>query len=151
VQSILSVIGSVTVREPGPESGREEVKEALDRCYSRYRGGTSPSKEEITGGLTEAERNKLVFFKGAVYTLDLEDLLRASAEVLEKGSVGHRTTRAGSMHFGALGKTLKWGLKKIFLSNFFLKVTIFFLKKKKIKYVFPLLSQIMQSFQLEKS
>jgi hypothetical protein len=92
VQSILSVIGSITIREPGPESSREEVKEALDRRYSRYRGGTSPSKEEITGGLTKAERNKLVFFKGAVYTFDLEDLLRVSAEVLEKGSVGHRTT-----------------------------------------------------------
>jgi uncharacterized membrane protein required for colicin V production len=60
--------------------------------------------------------------------------------------------RAGSMHFGTLGKTLKWGLKNFFLSNFFFfKVTIFFLKKKKIKYVLPLLSQIMQSFQLEKS
>jgi hypothetical protein len=39
VQSILSVTGSVTVREPGPESGLEEVKEALDCRYSRYRGG----------------------------------------------------------------------------------------------------------------
>jgi serine/threonine protein kinase len=29
-----------------------------------------------------------VFFEGAVYTFDLEDLLRASAEVLGKGSVG---------------------------------------------------------------
>jgi hypothetical protein len=28
---------------------------------------------------TEAKRNKLVFFKGAVYTFDLEDLLRALA------------------------------------------------------------------------
>jgi hypothetical protein len=50
--------------------------------------GTSSSKEDITGGSIEAERNKLVFFEGAVYTFDLEDLLRASAEVLGKGSVG---------------------------------------------------------------
>jgi hypothetical protein len=54
--------------------------------------GTSPSKEDITGGSTKAERNKLVFFEGAVYTFDLEDLLRASAEVLGKGSVGHCRT-----------------------------------------------------------
>lgn len=36
----------------------------------------------------EAERNKLVFFEGGIYSFDLEDLLRASAEVLGKGSVG---------------------------------------------------------------
>ncbi|XP_050271796.1 probable inactive receptor kinase At2g26730 [Quercus robur] len=50
--------------------------------------GTSSSKEDITGGSIEAERNKLVFFEGGVYSFDLEDLLRASAEVLGKGSVG---------------------------------------------------------------
>ncbi|XP_041005152.1 probable inactive receptor kinase At2g26730 [Juglans microcarpa x Juglans regia] len=50
--------------------------------------GTSSSKDDITGGSTEAERNKLVFFEGGVYSFDLEDLLRASAEVLGKGSVG---------------------------------------------------------------
>ena len=36
----------------------------------------------------EAERNKLVFMEGGGYSFDLEDLLRASAEVLGKGSVG---------------------------------------------------------------
>nr|ABR17070.1 unknown [Picea sitchensis] len=40
------------------------------------------------GSAQEAERNKLVFFEGSQYTFDLEDLLRASAEVLGKGSVG---------------------------------------------------------------
>ncbi|XP_002529343.2 probable inactive receptor kinase At2g26730 [Ricinus communis] len=50
--------------------------------------GTSSSKDDITGGSTEAERNKLVFFEGGIYSFDLEDLLRASAEVLGKGSVG---------------------------------------------------------------
>ncbi|GJZ69372.1 probable inactive receptor kinase [Tanacetum coccineum] len=39
-------------------------------------------------GRKEGERNKLVFFEGGVYSFDLEDLLRASAEVLGKGSVG---------------------------------------------------------------
>ncbi|CAI0629060.1 unnamed protein product [Linum tenue] len=50
--------------------------------------GTSSSKDDITGGSADAERNKLVFFDGGVYSFDLEDLLRASAEVLGKGSVG---------------------------------------------------------------
>ncbi|XP_022933716.1 probable inactive receptor kinase At2g26730 [Cucurbita moschata] len=50
--------------------------------------GTSSSKDDITGGSVEAEKNKLVFFEGGVYSFDLEDLLRASAEVLGKGSVG---------------------------------------------------------------
>ncbi|KAI4376638.1 hypothetical protein MLD38_014379 [Melastoma candidum] len=51
--------------------------------------GTSSSKDDITGGSIEAaERNKLVFLEGGIYSFDLEDLLRASAEVLGKGSVG---------------------------------------------------------------
>lgn len=50
--------------------------------------GTSSSKDDITGGSTEAERNRLVFLEGGIFSFDLEDLLRASAEVLGKGSVG---------------------------------------------------------------
>ncbi|CAM8891583.1 unnamed protein product [Rhodiola kirilowii] len=50
--------------------------------------GTSSSKDDVTGGSMDAERNKLVFFEDGVYSFDLEDLLRASAEVLGKGSVG---------------------------------------------------------------
>ncbi|XP_043725900.1 probable inactive receptor kinase At5g58300 [Telopea speciosissima] len=45
-------------------------------------------KEEFGSGVQEAEKNKLVFFEGCSYNFDLEDLLRASAEVLGKGSYG---------------------------------------------------------------
>eukprot|EP00249_Psilotum_nudum_P003680 c17139_g1_i1 orf=590-2572(-) len=45
------------------------------------------SKDEFSSA-QEPERKKLVFFEGSPYTFDLEDLLRASAEVLGKGSVG---------------------------------------------------------------
>ncbi|ERM97066.1 hypothetical protein AMTRI_Chr05g64030 [Amborella trichopoda] len=48
----------------------------------------SSSKDEYMSGSHEGERNKLVFFNGGLYNFDLEDLLRASAEVLGKGSVG---------------------------------------------------------------
>lgn len=65
-------------KPPKPEVTRSVVAET----------GTSSSKDDIAGGSAEAERNKLVFFEGGVYSFDLEDLLRASAEVLGKGSVG---------------------------------------------------------------
>ncbi|PIN05975.1 Serine/threonine protein kinase [Handroanthus impetiginosus] len=49
--------------------------------------GEKPS-EEFGSGVQEPEKNKLVFFEGCSYNFDLEDLLRASAEVLGKGSFG---------------------------------------------------------------
>ncbi|RDX70369.1 putative inactive receptor kinase, partial [Mucuna pruriens] len=45
-------------------------------------------REDFGSGVQEPERNKLVFFEGCSYNFDLEDLLRASAEVLGKGSCG---------------------------------------------------------------
>ncbi|XP_058110725.1 probable inactive receptor kinase At5g58300 [Magnolia sinica] len=51
-------------------------------------GRSEKPKEEYGSGAQEAEKNKLVFFEGCSYNFDLEDLLRASAEVLGKGSYG---------------------------------------------------------------
>ncbi|PON95097.1 Mitogen-activated protein kinase kinase kinase [Trema orientale] len=51
-------------------------------------GRSEPPKEDFGSGVQEAEKNKLVFFEGCSYNFDLEDLLRASAEVLGKGSYG---------------------------------------------------------------
>ncbi|KAK7294897.1 hypothetical protein RJT34_17796 [Clitoria ternatea] len=45
-------------------------------------------KEDFGSGVQEPEKNKLIFFEGCSYNFDLEDLLRASAEVLGKGSCG---------------------------------------------------------------
>ena len=45
-------------------------------------------REDFGSGVQEAEKNKLIFFEGCSYNFDLEDLLRASAEVLGKGSCG---------------------------------------------------------------
>uniref|UniRef100_A0ACD5YZW5 Uncharacterized protein n=1 Tax=Avena sativa TaxID=4498 RepID=A0ACD5YZW5_AVESA len=45
-------------------------------------------KPEFSSGVQTAEKNKLVFLDGCTYNFDLEDLLRASAEVLGKGSYG---------------------------------------------------------------
>ncbi|KVI03713.1 Concanavalin A-like lectin/glucanase, subgroup [Cynara cardunculus var. scolymus] len=45
-------------------------------------------REEFGGEVQEPENNKMVFFEGCSYNFDLEDLLRASAEVLAKGSFG---------------------------------------------------------------
>ncbi|XP_045795663.1 probable inactive receptor kinase At5g58300 [Trifolium pratense] len=44
--------------------------------------------EGFGSGLQENERNRLIFFEGCSYNFDLDDLLRASAEVLGKGSCG---------------------------------------------------------------
>ncbi|KAL8232984.1 hypothetical protein R6Q57_002762 [Mikania cordata] len=51
------------------------------RRYNRPRA-------EYGGGVTENDDNKLVFFDGSSYGFDLEELLRASAEVIGKGSFG---------------------------------------------------------------
>ncbi|KAK9063940.1 hypothetical protein SSX86_017812 [Deinandra increscens subsp. villosa] len=61
-----------------PAAGARAVTEA----------GTSSSKDDITGASAEGERNKLVFFEGGIYSFDLEDLLRASAEVFGEGERG---------------------------------------------------------------
>lgn len=46
------------------------------------------SSPEKAGAASRSENNKLVFFEGCSYLFDLEDLLRASAEVLGKGTFG---------------------------------------------------------------
>ncbi|KAK2982389.1 hypothetical protein RJ640_026232 [Escallonia rubra] len=51
-------------------------------------GGRGEKPEDFGSGVQGAEKNKLVFFGGSTYNFDLEDLLRASAEVLGKGSYG---------------------------------------------------------------
>lgn len=51
-------------------------------------GRSDKPKEDFSSGVQEPEKNKLVFFEGCSYNFDLEDLLRASAEVLGKGSYG---------------------------------------------------------------
>ncbi|KAI4370483.1 hypothetical protein MLD38_018834 [Melastoma candidum] len=46
------------------------------------------TSKDFGSGVQEPEKNKLFFFEGCDYNFDLEDLLRASAEVLGKGSYG---------------------------------------------------------------
>ncbi|BAF17768.1 probable inactive receptor kinase At5g58300 precursor [Oryza sativa Japonica Group] len=68
--------------EPGIASFSSKGKAAAG-------GRAEKSKQEYSSsGIQEAERNKLIFFNGCSYNFDLEDLLRASAEVLGKGSYG---------------------------------------------------------------
>lgn len=69
-------------KQPKPAPGTRSAAAVAE-------AGTSSSKDDLTGVSGEGgERNKLVFFNGGIYSFDLEDLLRASAEVLGKGSVG---------------------------------------------------------------
>ncbi|CAA0837962.1 Probable inactive receptor kinase [Striga hermonthica] len=50
--------------------------------------GNNLKSDDFGSGVQGGEKNKLVFFEGCSYSFDLEDLLRASAEVLGKGSYG---------------------------------------------------------------
>ncbi|RWW30262.1 hypothetical protein GW17_00005173 [Ensete ventricosum] len=67
-------------REGGGGGGAPKGKDSV--------GGRAEKPEEYSSSAPEAEKNKLVFFEGCTYNFDLEDLLRASAEVLGKGSYG---------------------------------------------------------------
>ncbi|XP_062224656.1 probable inactive receptor kinase At5g58300 [Phragmites australis] len=67
---------------------RTEPTTASSKGKSVAAGRAENPKEDYSSGVQEAERNKLVFFEGSSYNFDLEDLLRASAEVLGKGSYG---------------------------------------------------------------
>ncbi|KAL6896860.1 hypothetical protein ACP4OV_007432 [Aristida adscensionis] len=69
---------------------KRKGKEVSDVEY-KGKGSVSRSekpKQEFSSGVQIAEKNKLVFLEGCTYSFDLEDLLRASAEVLGKGSYG---------------------------------------------------------------
>lgn len=54
----------------------------------KLKAASNAKSEDFGSGVQDAEKNKLVFFEGCSYNFDLEDLLRASAEVLGKGSFG---------------------------------------------------------------
>lgn len=62
--------------------------EHVTKGKSTTGGRSEKPKEDFSSGVQEPEKNKLVFFEGCSYHFDLEDLLRASAEVLGKGSYG---------------------------------------------------------------
>lgn len=66
-------------------------------CYLKKRNGegnVAPKekdeklKQDFGSGVQEPEKNKLTSLENGSYNFDLEDLLRASAEVLGKGSCG---------------------------------------------------------------
>lgn len=65
-------------------------------CYSRKNSDSIASGKESKGidtpekggAASQDDNNPLVFFEGCTFAFDLEDLLRASAEVLGKGTYG---------------------------------------------------------------
>ncbi|KAG7530225.1 Serine-threonine/tyrosine-protein kinase catalytic domain [Arabidopsis thaliana x Arabidopsis arenosa] len=63
-------------------------KDKRENSIVKVKTLTEKAKQEFGSGVQEPEKNKLVFFNGCSYNFDLEDLLRASAEVLGKGSYG---------------------------------------------------------------
>ncbi|TVT96765.1 hypothetical protein EJB05_58006 [Eragrostis curvula] len=69
---------------------KRKNKEESDVEYKGKGSATRSEKpkQEFSSGAQLTEKNKLVFLEGCTYSFDLEDLLRASAEVLGKGSYG---------------------------------------------------------------
>lgn len=67
---------------------RDSDGAALPKTKSSVTGRSEKPRKEFGSGVQEPDKNKLVFFEGCAYNFDLEDLLRASAEVLGKGSFG---------------------------------------------------------------
>ncbi|EOA22107.1 hypothetical protein CARUB_v10002657mg [Capsella rubella] len=66
-----------TKTEEGGEGGRTQMG-----------GVTSKKPQDFGSGVQDPEKNKLFFFERCNHNFDLEDLLKASAEVLGKGSFG---------------------------------------------------------------
>lgn len=83
---ILLCIGLLLCCWKRIKSWKNALKPAREK--SREKGPEEQRDEYSSSIAGELERNKLVFFEGKRYSFDLEDLLRASAEVLGKGSVG---------------------------------------------------------------
>ncbi|CAN1783195.1 Probable inactive receptor kinase At3g08680, partial [Linum perenne] len=69
-------------------SGGSSAAIAVGRRRGKGKEGGNDKSKSFGSGVQAVEKNKLFFFGGGGYRFDLEDLLRASAEVLGKGSFG---------------------------------------------------------------
>ncbi|KAI5064085.1 hypothetical protein GOP47_0020755 [Adiantum capillus-veneris] len=77
------LIAAFASSSAGQADAKGEAKSA-DRLYAKT---LDDSKDDFSSA-QEPQHNKLVFFQGKQLSFDLEDLLRASAEVLGKGNFG---------------------------------------------------------------
>lgn len=66
--------------------GDEEVSRVVSGKSGEKKGRESPESKAVIG--KAGDGNRIVFFEGPALAFDLEDLLRASAEVLGKGAFG---------------------------------------------------------------
>ncbi|KZV36421.1 putative inactive receptor kinase [Dorcoceras hygrometricum] len=84
---ILAVIFLLLRRRRTKERSKTPKPPITTAAMAVGEAGTSSSRDDVSG-VPLAQPSKLVFIPGGGYSFDLEDLLRASAEVLGKGSVG---------------------------------------------------------------
>lgn len=59
-----------------------------NRSFASGKESKGHDSSEKAGAVSQDENNQLIFFGGCTFSFDLEDLLRASAEVLGKGTHG---------------------------------------------------------------
>ncbi|KAK4802420.1 hypothetical protein SAY86_000623 [Trapa natans] len=67
---------------------KKKEKGGEDAPSAKGKEVRTEKSEEFGSGVHSAEKNRLVYFEGCSHSFDLEDLLKASAEVLGKGTCG---------------------------------------------------------------
>ncbi|MED6120518.1 hypothetical protein PIB30_021524 [Stylosanthes scabra] len=76
-------INNCSAISPSPSPSPDGILKGKGSC-----AGKTEISKSFGSGVQAAEKNKLFFFEGSSDSFDLEDLLKASAEVLGKGSYG---------------------------------------------------------------
>lgn len=66
----------------------KKKKDREDGPSAKGKAVMAEKSEEFGSGVQSAKKNQLVYFEGCSHNFDLEDLLKASAEVLGKGTCG---------------------------------------------------------------
>ncbi|KAI4306578.1 hypothetical protein L6164_029841 [Bauhinia variegata] len=82
--SLLVLVTTICCYKRKNSQSSDVLKGKASACA----GKPAVNSKDFGSGVQDAERNKLFFFEGCSYSFDLEDLLKASAEVLGKGSYG---------------------------------------------------------------
>ncbi|XP_039132661.1 probable inactive receptor kinase At5g58300 [Dioscorea cayenensis subsp. rotundata] len=84
--SVLLLLVMVFIVCVMKKNGREGSEASKKKSSASEK--SEKSKGESSNDAQNADKNKLSFFEGCSYNFDLDDLLRASAEILGKGTYG---------------------------------------------------------------
>ncbi|CAI0546354.1 unnamed protein product [Linum tenue] len=86
--ALLMICSYSSTRKENKNDGGLPTTTISTAAKSKDKGEPALKLKKKDGGGGDSKNNRLVFFEGCSLAFDLEDLLRASAEVLGKGSYG---------------------------------------------------------------